>query len=130
LVLQASNRLLKGPSLTLKPPIPIDFGPEGPISDLTDGLVYVVVPHIVSIEKPKYVGGDGRRRDVDVYYGRGMDLAVISGAVNGETPLYKGVRSVEVGPDVTCRRFTAGVSSDAERDECWPPVMLEARGCW
>jgi hypothetical protein len=88
------------------------------------------VPHIVGVEEPEYVGGDGRGWNVDVNNGRGVNFAVISRAVNGETPLYKGVRSVEVGPDVTRRRFTAGVSSDAEGNECGPPVMLEARWCW
>jgi hypothetical protein len=110
----------------LKPSVPIDFGLERPIANLTYGLVHVVVPHVVSIEKPKYVGGDGRGRNVNVDNGRGVNFAVIGGAVKRETPFYKGVRSVEMGPDVTRRRFTAGVSSDAEWNECWPSVMLEA----
>jgi hypothetical protein len=38
-------------------------------------------------------------------------------------PLYKGVRSVEVGPDVMRRRFTAGVSSDTEGN-CHGRVVL------
>jgi hypothetical protein len=81
LVFQASDRLLERPPLTLKPPVSVDFGPQGPITDLTDGLVDVVVPHIVSIEKPKCVGGNRRRGDVDIYDRRGMNLAVIGGAV-------------------------------------------------
>jgi hypothetical protein len=52
---------------------------------------------------------------------------MVSGAVKGETPLYKGVRSVEVGPDVTRRRFTAGVSLDAEGDVRRPSVMLKTQ---
>jgi hypothetical protein len=35
-----------------------------------------------------------------------------------------------MGPDVTCRRFTAGVSSDAEGNVRWPSVMLKARRSW
>jgi hypothetical protein len=81
LVLQASNRLLERPSLTLKPPIPIDFGSERPITNLTYSFVYVVVPHVVGIEKPKYVVSDGRGRNVDIDDRHGMNLAVIGGAV-------------------------------------------------
>jgi hypothetical protein len=113
----------------LQPPIPIDFGLERPITNLTDGLIDIIVPHVVSIKKPKYVGGNGRGRNVNVDNGCGMDLAVIGGTVHGKTPFYKGVRSVEVSPDVTRRRFTTGVSSDAERDECRSSIMLEARWC-
>jgi hypothetical protein len=67
------------------------------------------MPHIVSVKKPKYVGRDGRGRNVNIDDRRSMNFAVVSGAIKGETPLYKGVRSVEVGPDVTRRRFTAGI---------------------
>jgi hypothetical protein len=81
LVFQASNRLLERLSLTLKPPIPIDFGSERPIANLTYGFVYVVVPHVVSIEKPKYVASDRRGWNVDVDNRRGMNFAVIGGAV-------------------------------------------------
>jgi hypothetical protein len=56
-----------------------------------------------------------------------MNLAVVSGAVEQKTPLYEGIRSVEVCTDVTRRRFTAGVSSDAEGDVRRPSVMLKAR---
>jgi hypothetical protein len=83
----------------LKPLVPIDFGSKRPIANLTDGLVHIVVPHIISVKKLKYVGGDGRGRNVDVDDGRGMNLAVIGGAVKGQTPFYKWVRGVEMyGP--------------------------------
>jgi hypothetical protein len=39
------------------------------------------MPHIVGVEKPKYVGSDERGRDVNVNDSCGMDLAVIGGAV-------------------------------------------------
>jgi hypothetical protein len=81
LVLQASDGLLERPPLTLKPPVSVDFGPQGPITDLTDSLVDVVVPHIVSIEKPKYVSGNGRGRHVNVYDGCGVNFTVVSGAI-------------------------------------------------
>jgi hypothetical protein len=127
LILQASNRLLERLALTLQPPIPIDLGPERPIADLTDGLVDVIVSHVVSVKKSKEFSWNERGRNVDVDDGRGVNLTMVGGAVNRETPLYKGVRSVEMGPDVTRRRFTAGVSSDAEGDERRPSVMLKAR---
>jgi hypothetical protein len=81
LIFQASDRLLEGPSLTLQLSVAVDFGSKGPITYLTDSLVDIVVPHVVSIEKPKYIGGNGRRGNVDVYDRRGMNLAVIGGAV-------------------------------------------------
>jgi hypothetical protein len=127
LVFQASNRLLERLALTLQPSIPIDLGPERPIADLSDGFIDVIVPHVVSIKKSEELSGDERGRHVNVDDGRGVNLAMIGGAVNRKTPLYKGVRSVEMGPDVTRRRFTAGVSSDAEGDERRPSVMLKAR---
>jgi hypothetical protein len=127
LIFQASDRLLERLALTLQPSIPIDLGPERPIAYLTDGLVDVVVPHIVSIKKPKYFGGNGRGRNINVDDGCGVNLTMVGGAVNREMPLYKGVRSVEMGPDVTRRRFTAGVSSNTEGDERRSLVMLKAR---
>jgi hypothetical protein len=56
-----------------------------------------------------------------------MDLAVICGAVERETPLYKGVRRVEVSPDVASWCL-ATVLLDAEGDVSGTSVMLEA--CW
>jgi hypothetical protein len=81
LVLQASNGLLERPSLTLKPPVSVDFGPKGPITNLPDSLIDLIVLHVVSVKKPKYFGGNRRGRNVNVYDGRGVNLAVISGAV-------------------------------------------------
>jgi hypothetical protein len=75
------------------------------------------VPHVVSVKKSEDVVSDRRGRNVDVNDGSGVDLTVIGGAIERKPPFYKGVRSIEVGPDVTRRRFTAGVSSDTERDE-------------
>jgi hypothetical protein len=65
----------------LEPPVPIDFGPERPITNLTYGFVHVVVPHVVCIKEPEYVASDGRGRNVNVDDGCGVDLAVVSGAV-------------------------------------------------
>jgi hypothetical protein len=39
------------------------------------------MPHIVSVKKPKDVGGDGRGWNVNVDDDRGMDLTVIGGTV-------------------------------------------------
>jgi hypothetical protein len=86
------------------------------------------VPHIVSVEKLKYIGSNGRGRDIDVDDGCGMDLAVVGGPVKRQSPLYKWVRGVKVGADVTRRRFTAMLVSDVERDVRGASVVLKA--CW
>jgi hypothetical protein len=49
--------------------------------DLTKRLIYAVMPHVVRVEEPKSVGGDGRRGNVHVMNGLGVDLAMVSGAV-------------------------------------------------
>jgi hypothetical protein len=72
---------LEGLALAFKASVTVNFGTEGTISELPDGLFHVVVPHIVSIEESKNVSGDERGRDVDINHGRGMNLAVISGPV-------------------------------------------------
>jgi hypothetical protein len=59
-----------------------------------------------------------------------MDLAVICGAVKGESPFYKRVRGVEVGVDVTRRRFTAVFVLDMEWDIGRASIVLEACRDW
>jgi hypothetical protein len=59
----------------------------------------------------------------------GMNLAMVSGSVERQTPFYKGVWSVEVSMDVTCRRFTTVFVADTEWDIGKASVMLEARWC-
>jgi hypothetical protein len=61
--------------------------------------------------------------------GSSVDLAVISGPIERQTPFYKGVWGVEVSADVTRRRFTAVLVADAEWNEGRASVMLEARRC-
>jgi hypothetical protein len=61
--------------------------------------------------------------------GSGMNLAVVSGPVERQTPFYKGVWSVEVSADVTRWRFTAVFIADPEGNEGRASVMLEARWC-
>jgi hypothetical protein len=121
---------LEGLVLALKASVTVNFGAEGTITELPDGLVHPIIPHIVGVEKPKDVGCDERRRDVDVYYGRSMNLAVISGPVERQPPFYKRVRGVEVGADVTCRRFTAVLVSDTEWDEGRASIVFEAGRDW
>jgi hypothetical protein len=59
----------------------VDLHLEGTITELPEGLVYEIMPHIVSVKKPKYIGGNKRGRDVDVNDGRSVDLAVVCGPV-------------------------------------------------
>jgi hypothetical protein len=61
--------------------------------------------------------------------GSGVDLTVIGGPVEGQTPFYKGVWGVKVSADVTRWRFTTVLVTDAEGDEGRASVMLEARRC-
>jgi hypothetical protein len=121
---------LEGLTLALKSPVPIDLRSERAITDLPKGLVYAVMSHIVSVQKSKYVGSNERGRDVDVGDDGGMDLAVICGAVKGESPFYKRVRGVEVGVDVTRRRFTAVFVLDMEWDIGRASIVLEACRDW
>jgi hypothetical protein len=98
----------------LESPVSVDLRSERAVTELPEGLVYLVEAHIVCIEKPKDVSGDGRGRNVDINDRHGMDLAVVCGPVKGESPFYKRVRGVEVGADVTCRHFTAMLVPDVE----------------
>jgi hypothetical protein len=67
--------------LTLESLILIDLRSKRAVTDLPEGFVYTIVPHIVSVKKPKYIGGNGRGRDIDVDDGGSVNLAVISGSV-------------------------------------------------
>jgi hypothetical protein len=58
-----------------------------------------------------------------------VDLAMVSGPIERQTPFYKGVWGVKMSADVTRRRFTAVFIADVEWDEGRASVMLEARQC-
>jgi hypothetical protein len=81
LVLKSTNRLLEGLTLTLESPVSVDLHSEGTIADLSDGLVYAIISHVVSVKKPKYVGGNRRRGNVNVDDGRSVDFAVVCRSV-------------------------------------------------
>jgi hypothetical protein len=83
LVLESSDGFLKGLALALKASVTVNFGAEGTITDLPEGFLYVIIPHIVSVEESKDVSGDERRRDVHVDYRCRMNLAVVGGSVKG-----------------------------------------------
>jgi hypothetical protein len=67
LILESTDRLLEGLALALEASVTVNLGTEGTITELPDGLLHVVVPHIVSIEESQNVSRDERRRYVDVY---------------------------------------------------------------
>jgi hypothetical protein len=90
----------------------------------------LVKTHVVSIQESKDVSGNGRGRDVDVDDSRGMDLTMVRGTVNGESPFYKRVRGVDVGADVMRRRFTAVFVPDAEWYEGRASIVFEACRDW
>jgi hypothetical protein len=121
---------LEGLALALKASVTVNFGVEGTVTELPDGLVYAIVPHIVSVKEAENVGGDERGRYVDVNHGCGMDLTVVSGTVERQPPFYKWVRGIKVGADVTRRRFTAVFISDTEWNEGRTSVVFEAGRNW
>jgi hypothetical protein len=60
--------------------------------------------------------------------GRRMNLAVVSGALQRQTTLYKWIWGIKVRPDISSQRFTA-ILLDTEWDEGRASVMLEAHWC-
>jgi hypothetical protein len=121
---------LEGLVLVLKLSVTVNLGSEGMVTELPKGLVHAIMPHIVSIEKPKDIGGDERGRNVDVNDGRSVNLAVVCGPIKRQSPFYKRVRGVKVGTDVMRRRFTAVLVSDTEWDEGGASIVLEAGRDW
>jgi hypothetical protein len=89
----------------------------------------MIMPHIVSLKKLKKFGGDRWWGNVNIIDGHGVNLTVISGAVQQQPPLYKGVRCVDMGPNVPCWCFMA-VLLDAEGDVSRASVVFEAWQCW
>jgi hypothetical protein len=130
LVLEPTDRLLEGLALALKAPVTVNFRAEGAITDLPDGFVYAIVPHVVTVKEAEYISGDERGRDVDVDHGCCVDFAVICRPVERQPPFYKRVRGVEVGADVTRRRFAAVLVSDTEWNESRASIVFEAGWDW
>jgi hypothetical protein len=108
----------------------VDFRSERAITELPEGLVYSVKAHVVGVEESKNVSSDERGWDVDVNDRHGMNLAVVRRPIKGESPFYKRVRGIEVGADVTCRRFTAMLVPDAEWNKGRASIVLEAGWDW
>jgi hypothetical protein len=60
-----------------------------------------------------------------------MNFAVVSGAVERQTPFYKGVWGVKMSTDVARWRFTAVFVADTEWDEVlWSVGHSVRRGRW
>jgi hypothetical protein len=121
---------LEGLALALQTPVTVNFRAEGTITDLPDGLIYAIVPHVVTVKESEYISGDGRGRDVDVDHGCCVDFAVIGRPVERQPPFYKRVRGVEVGADVTRRRFAAVLVADTEGNEGRASIVFKAGGDW
>jgi hypothetical protein len=81
LILESGNGLLEGFSFALQASVTVNFRTEGTITDLSDGFVHAIVPHVVCVKKSEYISGDHGGSDVDVDHRRCVDLAVISGPV-------------------------------------------------
>jgi hypothetical protein len=129
LIFDACDGILEGLTLPFESTVSRHLGHQRTVTNLTERLIHAVMPHIVSLKKPKNVGRNGRRGDVNVMDGGGVDLTVIRGTVKRQPPFYVRVRSVEMGPDIPRRRFTA-VVLDAEWDKGGAAVVFEARRCW
>jgi hypothetical protein len=68
---------LEALALALKAPVTVNFRTEGTITDLPDGFVHAIVPHVITVKKSEYISGDERGRDIDVDHGCCVDFAVI-----------------------------------------------------
>jgi hypothetical protein len=130
LILESGNGLLEGFAFTLEASVTVNFRTEGTITDLSDSFVYAIVPHVVAVKESEYVSGDDGGRCVDVNHGCCVDFAMISRPIERQPPFYKRVRGVEVGADVTHRRFAAVFVSDTEWNESRASVVFEAGWDW
>jgi hypothetical protein len=114
LILEPSDRLLESLALALEASVTVNLRAERTITDIPEGLVDVIMSHVVGVEESENVSRNEGRGYVHINYGCGMNLTVVSGAVERQPPFYKRVRGVEMGLDVTRRRFTAVLVADAE----------------
>jgi hypothetical protein len=81
LIFKTRNRILECLTLTLKSAVSVDFGDQRSITNLTECLVHVVVPHIVGLQKLKNIGGNNGGRHINVVYGGSVNLTVICGTL-------------------------------------------------
>jgi hypothetical protein len=81
LVLDACDRVLKGLTLALESAVTANLSGQRSISELTECLVYAIMPHVISVKEPENVSCDGRRGNVHIMNGLRVDFAMVSGAV-------------------------------------------------
>jgi hypothetical protein len=81
LILDTRDGVLKRLTLALESAVAADLSDQRSISKLTECLVHAVMPHVVSMEKPKNVSCDGRRGNVHVMNGLCVEFAMVGGAV-------------------------------------------------
>jgi hypothetical protein len=53
LILELSNQLLESLALTFQPVVSVNLGNQRAITELAERLIHTVMPHIVSLKKPK-----------------------------------------------------------------------------
>jgi hypothetical protein len=58
-----------------------------------------------------------------------VDFAVVSGTLQGQPPLYKGVGRIKMGPDIT-RRYFMAIFLDTEWDKGGSSVVFKTRRRW
>jgi hypothetical protein len=66
----------------LQASVTVNFRTEGTITELPDGFVHAIVPHVVCVEESEDVSSDHGGRDVDVDHRCCVNLAVVSWSVD------------------------------------------------
>jgi hypothetical protein len=66
LILKSGNGLLERFALALQASVTVNFRTEGTITDLPDGFIHAIMPHVVAVEESEYVSGDHGGRYIDV----------------------------------------------------------------
>jgi hypothetical protein len=77
LVFYARDGVLEGLTLPLESTVTSDLSCQRTIAILTERLIHVVMPHVVSMKKPKDVGRNRRRGNVHIMDGGSVDFTVI-----------------------------------------------------
>jgi hypothetical protein len=67
--------------LALQPAIAVYLGNQRSVTKFTEHLLNAVMPHVVSLQESKKLSCNRWRGDVNIMYGRSVDLTVVSGAV-------------------------------------------------
>jgi hypothetical protein len=59
----------------------VNLGNQRAVTEFAQRLIHMIMPHVVSLEKLKQFGGNGRWGYVNIVDGSSVNLTVIRGAV-------------------------------------------------